>query len=118
MSKSLNRAELIGNVVKDAEYKTTSQNTPLCIFVVATNRIWKTSTGEAKEEADFHRIVAWNKLAEICSQIVKKGAKVYVEGRISNKKLDDGTFVHEIVAEDIIVLDRLTQKIEEVKDEP
>ena len=66
MARSLNRAQIIGNVVKDGEYKLTPQNTPICIFTVATNRSWKTSTGELKEEADYHRVVAWQKLADIC----------------------------------------------------
>ena len=110
MARSLNRAQVIGNVVKDAEYKVTPQNTPICIFTVATNRNWKTAAGEVKEETDFHRVVAWQKLAEICSQFIKKGVKVYVEGRISNKRLEDGTYMHEIVADDVIVLDRLQPK--------
>ncbi len=106
MAKNINRAELLGNVVRDAEYKVTAQNTPICTFAVATNRSWKTSLGEAKEDVDFHRIVAWQKLAEICGQLIKKGTKVYVEGRMSNKKLEDGTYSHEIVADDVIVLDK------------
>lgn len=115
MARSLNRAQLIGNVVKDAEYKVTAQNTPICTFTVATNRNWKTAAGDLKEESDFHRIVAWQKLADICNQFIKKGVKVYIEGRISNKRMEDGTYMHEIVADDVIILDRLTPKTEEVK---
>lgn len=111
--RSLNRATIIGNVVKDADYRITTQNTPMCFFSVATNRGWKTSLGEEKEEAEFHRVVAWQKLAEICNQFVKKGVKVYVEGRMSTKKLEDGTYVHEIVADDIIVLEKSSPKPEE-----
>lgn len=107
MSRSLNRAQIIGNAVKDGEFKLTPSNTPICTFTVATNRSWKTAAGELKEETDFHRIVAWQKLAEICKLSIKKGVKVYVEGRISSKKLEDGTYVHEIVADDVIVLDRV-----------
>lgn len=112
MARSLNRAQIIGNVVKDGDFRLTPQNTPICVFTVATNRNWKTAAGELKEEANYHRVVAWQKLAEICSQLIKKGVKVYVEGRMADKRLDDGSFAHEIVADDIIVLERVNKPIE------
>ena len=114
MARSLNRGQIIGNVVKDGDYRLTPQNTPICVFTVATNRNWKTAAGEQKEEADYHRVVAWQKLAEICSQLIKKGVKVYVEGRMSNKRLADGSFAHEIVADDIIVLERVNRPIDTI----
>ena len=106
MSKSVNRAELIGNLVKDVEFKVTPTGTPIATFVVATNRSWKTSAGELKEETEFHRVVAWQKLADICAKLLKKGSKVYVEGRMASKKLDNGTYMHEVVADDVIILDK------------
>lgn len=68
MARSLNRAQLIGNLTRDPELRYTPNGTAVCSFGLATNRTWKTDTGEKREEADFHNIVAWNKLAEICSQ--------------------------------------------------
>jgi single-strand DNA-binding protein len=76
---------------------------------LATNRSWTTDTGEKHEETEFHRIVAWNKLAELCSQFLVKGRKVYVEGRLANRqwKAQDGSdkSVTEVVIDDMILLD-------------
>lgn len=116
MARSLNRAQLIGNLTRDPELRYTPNGTAVCSFGLATNRTWKTDTGEKREEADFHNIVAWNKLAEICSQFLVKGRKVYVEGRLSTRKwsAQDGTqrSTTEIVISDMIILDpkRLDQE--------
>jgi single-strand DNA-binding protein len=109
MARSLNRAQLIGNLTRDPELRYTPQGTAVCTFGVATNRSWTTDNGEKKEDAEFHRIVAWNKLAELCSQLLTKGRKVFVEGRISSRSWtgQDGTQRNttEIVIEDMIILD-------------
>ena len=75
MSRSLNRIQLIGNLTRDVELKYTPQGTAVCTFSVATNRGWTDSQGNKKDEATFHRIVAWAKLAEICAQYLGKGRK-------------------------------------------
>ena len=109
MARSLNKAQLIGNLTADPELRYTPQGTPVCNFSVATNRTWKNSSGEVQDEATFHRIIAWSKLAEICAQILSKGRKVYVGGRIANRNWEDKEgqkhYVTEIVADDLIVLD-------------
>lgn len=109
MARSLNRAQLIGNLTRDPELRYTPNGTAVCSFGLATNRTWKTDTGEKREEADFHNIVAWNKLAEICSQFLVKGRKAYVEGRLSTRKWtsQDGAqrSTTEIVISDMIILD-------------
>jgi len=109
MAKSLNRVQLIGNLTRDPELRYTPSGSALCSFGIATNRSWTTDAGERKDEADFHNIVAWRKLAEICSQYLKKGSKVYVEGRLSTRQwtAQDGTQKNrtEIVIEDMIMLD-------------
>jgi single-strand DNA-binding protein len=78
-------------------------------FGLATNRVWITKQGEKKEDAQFHRIVAWNKLAELCSQLLSKGRRIYVEGRIQYREIVDSTGVKkqvsEIVIDDMIILD-------------
>ena len=93
MARSLNKVMLIGNLTRDPEMRYTPQGAAVCTFGVATNRSWTTESGEKKEDAEFHNIVAWNKLAEICSQLLKKGRKVYVEGRLSTRSWQgqDGT---------------------------
>ncbi len=109
MARSLNKVQLIGNLTRDPELRYTPTGTAVCSFSVATNRSWTTDSGEKKEEVDFHRIVAWNKLAELCSQLLAKGRKVYVEGRLANRKYttQDGQEkqITEIVIEDMLVLD-------------
>ena len=109
MARSLNRAQLIGNLTRDPELRYTPNGNAVCSFGVATNRTWTTDSGEKKEEADFHNIVAWNKLAELCSQFLVKGRKVFVEGRISTRNwiAQDGQQKTrtEIVIDDMIILD-------------
>lgn len=107
--KSLNKVQLIGHTTADPELKYTPTGAAVCNFSVATNRQWTTDTGEKKEEADFHRLVAWNKLAEICGQLVKKGRKVYVEGRLQTRSWQDKDgqtkYMTEVVLSDMILLD-------------
>ena len=107
--RSLNKVQLIGNMTRDPELRYTPAGTAVCTFGLATNRSWTTQTGELKEETEFHRIVAWNKLGELCSQLLAKGKKVYVEGRLQTRSWvgQDGQqrTTTEIVIEDMIVLD-------------
>jgi single-strand DNA-binding protein len=109
MARSLNKVTLIGNLTRDPELRYTPQGTAVCTFSVATNRQWATESGEKKEDVEFHRVVAWNKLAEICSQLLTKGRKVYVEGRLQTRSWtgQDGAqrTTTEIVISDMIVLD-------------
>ncbi len=86
-SRSLNRVTLIGNMTRDPNLRYTSKGTPVCSFSIATNRSWTPSDGgEKQQRTEFHRIVAWSKLAEICGQLLHKGDKVYVEGRLKTNK--------------------------------
>ncbi len=102
-NRSLNRVQLIGNLTRDPELRYTPNGTAVCTFGLATSRYWMTSEGEKKEETQFHRIVAWNKLAELCGQILKKGQRVYVEGRLTYRTITDKQGNQKIVTE--IVLD-------------
>jgi len=108
MSRSLNKAQLIGNLTRTPELKYTPSGSAYCTFGIATNREWKVD-GENKQQTDYHNIVAWQKLGELCAQLLKKGTKVFVEGRIQNREWDgqDGQKVKrtEIVIEDMIILD-------------
>jgi len=86
-ARSLNRVQLIGNLTRDPELRYTPQGTAVCTIGLATNRTWVPSDGgERQEETEYHRIVAWAKLAEICSQLLYKGRKIYVEGRLQTRK--------------------------------
>ena len=100
---------LIGNLTRDPELRYTPAGMAVVSFGLATNRVWITKQGEKKEDAQFHRIVAWNKLAELCSQLLAKGRRIYVEGRIQYREITDAANmrkqVSEIVIEDMILLD-------------
>lgn len=120
MAKSLNKVQLIGNLTRDPELRYTPNGTAVCSFSIATNRNWTLESGEKKEEVEFHRIVAWNKLAEICSQFLTKGKKVYVEGRLTTRSwtAQDGTQKQstEIIISDMILLDSRRVEGEQVSE--
>ncbi len=107
-ARSLNRAELIGNLTADPVMRTTNNGTMVATFSVATNRSFTDSSGTAQQVADFHNVVAFGKLAEICQNLLKIGSKVYVSGRLQTRKWEDQNGVTryrtEIVAEEMILL--------------
>ena len=106
-SRSLNRVMLVGNLTRDPELKYTQQGTAICTFGLATNRSWTTNNGEHRDEVQYHRIIAWQKLAELCGKLLNKGRKVYVEGRLTYRTFTgrDGQqkTITEIVLDDFIV---------------
>lgn len=116
MARSLNKVQLIGNLTRDPELRYTPQGTAVCTLGLATNRQWVTESGEKKDQAEFHRLVAWNKLAEICSQLLKKGRKIYVEGRLQTRNWtgQDGSqrTTTEIVISDMLILDSRREGME------
>lgn len=87
----------------------TNSGTPVVTFGLATNKSWKDADGETKELAEFHNLVAWNKMAEICQQLLAKGMKVYIEGSLNTRswEAEDGStkYKTEIRVEDMILLD-------------
>ncbi len=108
--KSLNKATLIGNLGKDPELSYTPSGVAVTKFSIATNERWKDQEGNLQEHTEWHNIVAWRKLAEICSQYLKKGSKVYLEGKIQTRSWDDKNtgvkrYSTEIIADDLIMLD-------------
>lgn len=107
-NRSINKAIILGNLTRDPELKYTPNGAPVCTFGVATNRSWTTNEGQTREDTQFHRVVAWNKVAELCAKLLAKGKKVYVEGRLSYRSYvgKDGQqrSITEIVLEDFIVL--------------
>jgi len=107
---NLNKVMIIGNVTRDPEVRTTPNGQSVASIGVATNRRWKDQSGQQKEQVEYHNVVAWRKLSEIIGQYVKKGSKLYVEGRLQTRSWDDQSGVKkyktEIVADSIIMLDR------------
>ena len=108
-SRSMNKAILIGNLTRDPELKYTPNGTAVCTFGVATNRSWTTTDGQIKEDTQFHRVVAWQKLAELCGKLLTKGKKIYMEGRITYRSFvgKDGQqrSITEIVLDDFLMFD-------------
>lgn len=112
-ARSLNKVMLIGNLTRDPNMRYTPTGSAVCSFSIATNRSWTPSDGgEKQEKADYHNIVAWTKLAEVCGQLLHKGDKVYVEGRMQtrewqNKEGQDQRTT-EIVIDNMILLNSRT----------
>jgi len=99
---------LIGNLTRDPELRMTPSGSSVCSFAIATNRSWKTESSESHEETEFHKVVAWNKLAELCQKMLKKSSKVFVEGRLSTRTwtAQDGVSRNatEVIIDDMILL--------------
>ena len=111
MAKSLNKVMLIGNLGRDPEVRFTPSGVPIATFTLATNEAWKDAEGNLQERTEWHNIVAWRKLAEFSGEWLKKGRKIFVEGRIQTRSYDDKNTGQkksftEIVADNIIVLDQ------------
>lgn len=106
----LNKVMLIGNLTRDPEVRTTPQGVPVASFGLATNLIWKDQSGNRQQKAEFHNIVAWRKLGETCGQYLKRGSKVYVEGRLQTRSWDDQSgnkkYRTEIILDSMIMLDK------------
>ncbi len=95
----LNKILLIGNLGKDPELSYTGEGIPVAKLSLAVNRRYKTSTGENKEETEWFNIVAWRQLAEICGKYLHKGSKVYIEGRLTQRKYTDRDGVQRIAVD-------------------
>lgn len=110
MSKDLNKVLLIGRLGFDPETKYTPQGSAVTTMRIASSRTWRTAEGETREDTEWFRVIAWNKLAEICAQYLSKGSKVYIEGRLQTRSWDDQQtgqkrYSTEVVANDMIMLD-------------
>ncbi|PIT94536.1 single-stranded DNA-binding protein [Candidatus Falkowbacteria bacterium CG10_big_fil_rev_8_21_14_0_10_39_9] len=107
---SLNKVMLIGNLTKDPEVRTTPSGQNVASFSVATNMNWTDQSGQKQSKAEFHNIVAWRKLADICGQYLHKGSKIYLEGRLQTRDWvgQDGAkkYRTEVVADTMQILSR------------
>lgn len=101
----LNKVMIIGNLGQDPELRHTNSGAAVASFTVATSRKWKDKDGQQQAETEWHRIVAWQRLADLCGEYLTKGKKVYIEGRLQTRKWQDQNgndrYTTEIVAYDI-----------------
>lgn len=108
--RDLNKVMIIGNMTRDPEIKTIPSGQSVASFSVATNRSWNNNSGELQKAVEYTDVVAWGKLAEIAGQILKKGRRVYIEGRLQTRNWEgqDGAkrYKTEVIASDLIVLDK------------
>jgi single-strand DNA-binding protein len=113
--KSVNKVILLGNLTRDPELKQSEGKKPVCVFGLATNRLWTTTAGKVQEEPEYHRIVAWDKWAETCHQFLRKGRKVFVEGRLQTRPYtgQDGIEKHatEVVLERLVFVDSMPKEV-------
>ncbi|MDP6575948.1 MAG: single-stranded DNA-binding protein [Candidatus Peribacteraceae bacterium] len=104
----MNKVMLLGNVTRDPELKSTTNGQSVCTFGLATNRVWKDSTGDKQSLPEYHNLVAWGGLAEFCAENVKKGKPLFIEGYLKTRSWDspEGTkiFRTEVVVENIVLL--------------
>ena len=111
MAFSINRATLVGNAGKDAEVRYTGSGVPVATFSIATTESWTDkNSGQKQERTEWHNIKAWNWLAEYCNENVKKGKRVFVEGRITSRSYDDKDgnkkYITEIEASTVMTMER------------
>ena len=123
MSKgTVNKVILIGRLGADPEVRYTPGGATVANFNLATNRVWKDKEGNSKEDTTWHRVVVWNKLADIAKEYVKKGNRVYIEGRIQNRSWEDQNgqtrYITEVVANQLQMLESAGAREETVTDEP
>lgn len=107
MSRSLNRVEIIGNLGADPEIRSTTSGARVATLSVATNRRWTDRQGQTQEKTEWHRVICWERLAEICERFLKRGDRVYVDGSIEYRQYEqDGQtkYITEIRARDMIML--------------
>ncbi len=107
--KSINRVTFLGHIVADLELKTTKNQKRVTSFAIATNNEWFDAEGELKKSVDFHRIVAWDNLAELCSRHLHKGSPIFIEGRLTNRAYEGKDkltrYITEVVASNVTILE-------------
>src|SRR5437868_8564082 len=109
MAKSVNKVILVGNLGKDPEIKYTPSGTAVAKFSLATNERYKDKAGQWQDRTEWHNIVAWQRMAEIVGEYVKKGSKIYIEGRLQTSSWDDKEsgqkkYRTEVIANDLVLL--------------
>lgn len=110
MSRNVNKVILVGNLTRDPERRETPTGKVVTSFGLATNRAWRTADGTQHTSAEFHEVVAWSHLAEICLKLLKKGTMTYIEGYLKTRSWESPEglkkFKTEIIAQDVIKLEK------------
>ena len=118
---SLNKVMLIGNLGADPEIRYTPSGAAVANFNMATKAQWTTKEGEKQDRTEWHRIVAWRRLGEICGEYLHKGSLVYIEGRLQTRSWEDRDgnkrYTTEIIAQGMQMLDRAGQSAEALSTE-
>jgi single-strand DNA-binding protein len=114
MSRSLNKVMLIGNVGRDPEINVTGSGVRVATMRLATTESWKDRDGVQHDHTDWHTIVAWRGLAEVIERLVRRGSRVFIEGKLQTRNYEDKEgikrYVTEVIAENVLVLD--SKKVE------
>ncbi len=114
MAKDLNKVMLTGRLGADPEMRYTPQGSIVTNFVVASNRTWKSSDGSSHDSTEWFRVTAWDKLGTMCNDLLSKGTRVYVEGRLQTRKWQDkegnDRYTTEVVASEMIILSRKSDR--------
>ena len=120
MARDLNKVMLIGRLGADPAMRFTEQGSPKTTFRVASNREWTTPDGQQHADTEWFRIVAWDRLGEVCHEYLTKGTQVYVEGRLQTRKWQDREgqerFTTEVIASDMQILQHATAPVAESED--
>lgn len=107
-TKSVNKVILLGHLGQDPELRYTGSGTPVCSLRIATNDSYKDSEGNFVERTEWHSVVAWARLAEICSEYLRKGSQVYIEGSLQTRQYEDRDgnqrYVTEVKAREMVML--------------
>tara|TARA_R100000388_G_scaffold91465_1_gene73538 strand:+ start:260 stop:691 length:432 start_codon:yes stop_codon:yes gene_type:complete len=105
MAGSINKVILVGNLGKDPESRTTNTGHTLTRFGLATSERWSDKSGQRQERTTWHNVKAWGKLGELCNNYLRKGSKVYIEGRLETREDDQGRKFTDVVANDVVFLE-------------
>jgi single-strand DNA-binding protein len=118
--RGVNKVILIGNAGKDPEYKTLQDGTSVAKLTIATTEIYRQKDGETKSRTDWHTVICWRGLAALAHQYIHKGSHIYVEGKLRNRQYEDKEgqkkYVIEIVAEELVLLDKKEKATEQNSD--
>jgi single-strand DNA-binding protein len=118
--RSVNKVILLGNLTRNPELKQSEGKKPVCVFGLATNRYWTAYSEERREETVFHRIVAFGQFAEVCSKYLRKGRKVYVEGRLQSHAYTGQDGIErtgvEVVLEDLVFVDPMPKDVKDASE--
>jgi len=119
---TVNKVILVGRLGADPELRYTPEGTAVATLSLATNRVWKDKEGNQQEETEWHRVIAWRRLAEFCGEWLKKGSHIYLEGRLRTRSWEDRNgvkrFTTEVIADTIQMLDRKGEVAAEVPEPP